>query len=396
MKTLPDSPNMDYLRQQAKDMLGLLRRTRPEAGLSEAQAALAQQHGFQTWTALKDEVDRRNANPLRAPAWAAEAVADAFGLGTPHGPLIAVERQWAGQAWSLSTDRGLWLVRELFDWYDGGDREEEAALTDAAVRVGVKTPPVKRSTTGSIIEPLDGPNGRTRWRVFGWTPFGPMPSVPTDAKLAAAAGAIVGRVHALALPPPHPVHSWLTRRRPESYWWGLHEEATRAKVAWADTLAEAIPAIVEVGSVADSGDPNDTAVLSACHYAPDAFRTAGNDLVVVSWDHTGAIPPRWDLGQSLARWSAGVDPDEVNAPAVQALLDAYMTEARDIPVGELGLGIFTADISASLNWTATRIHIALHSGDTARQEIAQRQVPNLLAAAPNRQRYERILNALAG
>ena len=37
MKTLPDSPNMDHLRQQAKDLLGQLRSARPGAGLSEAQ-----------------------------------------------------------------------------------------------------------------------------------------------------------------------------------------------------------------------------------------------------------------------------------------------------------------------------------------------------------------------
>jgi hypothetical protein len=54
MKTLPDSPNMDHLRQQAKDMLGQLRSSHPNAALSEAQAAIARQHGFHTWTALKD------------------------------------------------------------------------------------------------------------------------------------------------------------------------------------------------------------------------------------------------------------------------------------------------------------------------------------------------------
>ena len=84
MKTLPDSANLDHLRQQAKDMLGQLRSTRPDAALSEAQADTAEQYGFHTWTALKDEVDRRNANPLHAPAWTSVAVADAFDLGMPR------------------------------------------------------------------------------------------------------------------------------------------------------------------------------------------------------------------------------------------------------------------------------------------------------------------------
>jgi hypothetical protein len=381
-------------RQEAKDMLGRLRRTRPDAALSEAQSAIAQQHGFHTWTALKDEVNRRNANPLRAPAWAAEAVAHAFDLGAAQGPPVAVERQWAGQGWSLSTDRGQWLVRQLFDWYDGGDRETEAVLARAAAEVGVQTPPLKRSTSGSIIESIDGPDGRTRWRVFGWLPYGPMPSVPIDASHAASAGAIIGRIHSLALLPPRPVGSWLTRRRPESQWWKLHRQAARAEVPWADALAEAIPAMAEVSTVIDPGDPNDQAVMSACHFAPDAFRTAGNDLVVVLWEYAGAIPPRWDLGQALARWSAEDDPEKINAPAAQALLDAYTSEARGVAAGDVDLGIFSADISASLNWTATRIDFALHAGDPTRREIAAREVPQLLSAPPSRRRYERILNVL--
>jgi hypothetical protein len=395
MKTLPNSPDMDHLRQQAKDMVCQLRFLRPDATLSEAQAAIAEQHGFHTWTALKDEVDRRNANPLQAPAWATEAVADAFDLGTPKGPLVAVERQWAGQAWSLSTDCGQWLVRELFDWYNGGNCETEAVLAEAAAGAGVKTPPLKRSTRGSIIEPIDGPDSRTRWRVFGWTPPGPMPSVPIEGRLAAAAGTIIGRVHALGLPPPRPVDSWLTRRRPESDWWDLHREAARAGARWADALADAIPEIVQVSMVMDRGDPNDTAVMSACHFGPDAFRTAGDDLVVVSWEHAGAMPPRWDLGQALARWSAGVEADEVNAPAAQALLDAYRGEARGVPMGQVDLGIFSADVSASLSWTATRIHVALHAEDASRRQIAEREIPGLLEAPPSLRRYERILNVLS-
>ncbi len=393
MKTLPDSPNMDHLRQQAKDLLGQLRSARPGAGLSEAQVLVAQQYGFHTWTALKDEVDRRNAKPLHAPDGAAEAVANAFDLGAPKGPLVAVERQWAGQAWSLTTDRGRWLVRQLFDWYDGGDRETEAVLAQAAIGAGIKTPPLKRSAAGAIIEPVDTPDGRTCWRVFGWSPFGPMPSVPVDPKLAAAAGAIIGRVHALALPPPRPVGSWLTRRRPEPNWWELQREAVRAAVPWADALAGAIPAIVDVSAIIDPGDPNDAAVLTACHFTPDAFRTAGDDLVVVLWEYAGAMPPRWDLGHALAHWSAGVE-DEVNAPAAQALLDAYMREAQGVAVGALDLGIFSADISASLNWTATRVHIALHAEDAVRREVAEREVPELLAAPPSTRCYERILEAL--
>jgi len=75
---------------------------------------------------------------------------------------------------------------------------------------------------------------------------------------------------------------------------------------WADRLAEVIPPIVDVSTIIEPVDPGAQLVLSACHYAPNAFRVAGADeLVVTGWDHAGSIPPRWDLGGMLAGLSGG-------------------------------------------------------------------------------------------
>lgn len=57
MAELPDSPNLDWLRKQAKSHLGELRRTDPEAKLADAQFALARNYGFSSWRALKAHVD---------------------------------------------------------------------------------------------------------------------------------------------------------------------------------------------------------------------------------------------------------------------------------------------------------------------------------------------------
>jgi hypothetical protein len=63
MKMLPDNPNLDHLRRQAKDLLAGLRDSDPHASLADAQASLAEQYGFRTWTDLKAEVDRRQGRP---------------------------------------------------------------------------------------------------------------------------------------------------------------------------------------------------------------------------------------------------------------------------------------------------------------------------------------------
>ena len=385
MRTLPDAPSLDHLRQQAKDLVGELRVVRPDATLSDAQALVAEQYGFRTWP--EAEVDRRSAAIRMVDAGAAGPVAKAFDLGTPQGPLVAVERQWAGQAWSLATDRGRWLVRGLFDWFNASV-DTEVLLAEAATGAGLRTPRPVRSRAGAVIETLDG----TRWRVYELLAVGPEPSVPADARHAAAAGRIVGRVHGLGLPASHPITSWLTCVRPESLWRELQHAADAADMAWADQVGEAIPAILDVSALVDPPGPGDERVLSACNYAPNAFRVAGpDDLVVMSWEHAGATLPRWDLGATLAAWSQGVL-GGVHPAAANALVAGYAEEA-DLP-DPLDLSIFSAYVCASLSWLASRIRIAVDAAESERREIADRAVPWLLPTLPSPAKLQAILDAV--
>ena len=54
---LPDAPNLDWLRKQAKRQLDELRKANPGAQLADAQFDLAKQYGFTSWRALKAHVD---------------------------------------------------------------------------------------------------------------------------------------------------------------------------------------------------------------------------------------------------------------------------------------------------------------------------------------------------
>lgn len=55
--SLPDAPNLDWLRKQARRALSALRKTNPGAKLADAQFELAKQYGFPSWRALKEHVD---------------------------------------------------------------------------------------------------------------------------------------------------------------------------------------------------------------------------------------------------------------------------------------------------------------------------------------------------
>jgi ankyrin repeat protein len=54
---LPDNPNLDWLRKEAKRRLKELREKNPTAKLAEAQFDLAKRYGFSSWRALKAHID---------------------------------------------------------------------------------------------------------------------------------------------------------------------------------------------------------------------------------------------------------------------------------------------------------------------------------------------------
>ena len=55
--TLPDNPNLDWLRKQAKIRLAEMRTVDDAARLADAQFAMAKQYGFSSWRALKAHID---------------------------------------------------------------------------------------------------------------------------------------------------------------------------------------------------------------------------------------------------------------------------------------------------------------------------------------------------
>lgn len=56
--SLPPRPSLEWLRKAAKKRLIDLRRDRPGAQLADAQLALAREHGFPSWRALKSHIDQ--------------------------------------------------------------------------------------------------------------------------------------------------------------------------------------------------------------------------------------------------------------------------------------------------------------------------------------------------
>jgi len=56
-RVLPAKPNLEFLKNEAKDLLQALRQESPSVKLADALHRLARDYGFQTWPALKEHVE---------------------------------------------------------------------------------------------------------------------------------------------------------------------------------------------------------------------------------------------------------------------------------------------------------------------------------------------------
>src|SRR5579863_1133957 len=61
-RQLPEKPNLEYLKKQAKELL----RANPRGKLADAQHTLANDYGFPTWAKLKAHVEALGLTPAEA------------------------------------------------------------------------------------------------------------------------------------------------------------------------------------------------------------------------------------------------------------------------------------------------------------------------------------------
>src|SRR5215510_14880355 len=77
VRELPAQPNLEYLKNEAKQRLKTLRTSDPAAKLATAQLLVARDYGFASWRRLKAHVEDESADrPLREKVFAAAQSGD--------------------------------------------------------------------------------------------------------------------------------------------------------------------------------------------------------------------------------------------------------------------------------------------------------------------------------
>jgi hypothetical protein len=389
MKTLPDNPNLDHLRRQAKDLLAGLRDTHPDASLADAQASLAEQYGFRTWTDLKAEVDRRQGTAEVADPVLAGQIAARFGLGAVTGPMRSMSRpDEVGRRWLLETDHGRWTPRTVDDVFPVTDGEDNFRLQEAAARAGVTLPAPVRSEVGAVVESIEG----NKWRVYGWLKSGPPLAAPVSATITGEVGGILATLHGLRIPVDG-ICPWSSVRFSPSGWADLADLATAKGAAWAPVLTAAVPTLVGLESVGAGAEPGGT-VLCHNNLSPGNVRAgAGGQLIVTGWEHANGLPPAWELSSALVNWA--VNPGGgINAAGARALVEGYRARAGSLPA--LSLDTFRGCATALQNYVAGQVDLALHANGEEDARFNDRNVRHLLTHLPSTATFEQVLEGALG
>jgi Ser/Thr protein kinase RdoA (MazF antagonist) len=387
MRTLPDSPSLDFLRRQAKDLLLGMRETRQTATLANAQQALARQYGFRTWPELKAEVDRRQGRAELADAGLTQAIAETFALGRPTTPLRSIAQgNEVGRPWAFDTARGRWSVKQLNSWFDASNAETDVRLQTAASEAGIVLPTPVRSQSGAVVACIDGGN----WRVNAWIESGPPLSAPVSAPIARQAGAVLARLHNLKLTTDRPPDRWGRPLRTPDEWQALSAHAVEDHAPWSTAMRKSLPNVIELHHLCDIATSNRKLTLSHCALGPANARITRDDsLAILGWEHAGATAPDAELASNLMAWNVGPHGDPPSAAGIRAFLQGYRAEAGDLPT--LDLGSFAGEIAAWLNYVYGQLCIALNATTEADRQHLSRNADHLLAHAPSRELYEQVL-----
>ncbi|GAA2759361.1 phosphotransferase [Actinopolymorpha rutila] len=390
MRYLPDNPNLDFLRQEAKDVLGALREADPKAVLSDAQRAVADQYGFRTWPELKAEVERRRSTPPTAEPALARDLAAAFDLGTVKAPLTPISYTFMGRRWRLETDRGAWLVGPVFEWMGNDQVARATELQERARAAGVLAPKPVHAVDGAFVKRVHGKN----WRVDEWMEFGPEVLQPVRSSIARHVGRVLATVHEVAMPSEYVVKPFapghLTYRHNEAEWDQLIAGTSAAGKPWTDDLVRLREGTLRVLEAVPFRQAAEPMVVSIADLSIGTVRTAPHDeLVLVHWDFAGPHCPEWELAYVLTHWAIH---GPANPGAARAVIAGYRERAGTAP--SLDPSSFWLTITAHLNWTYNQFCSARDAIGDDQRSYAEGELRHLISDPFTVTKIERLLEDL--
>jgi Ser/Thr protein kinase RdoA (MazF antagonist) len=245
--------------------------------------------------------------------------AAAFGLGRVLAEPVVAARGEMGRIWRLEATTGTWALKEVFrPEPDAAERALlDAAFQEAALAAGVPLPRPILARDGRVLIEVGPADRRRSVRVYGWVDLRGREAVVPISDV----GAILGRLHGLAIPDTRPIDPWFREPVPADRWPTLVARARAAGASWAMTLERLVPTLLAATEVAvrafapadrdGSGGAPQPATTITCHldFNPEnvLLDTVGRP-VVVDWENSGPELADQELASAVAEFVA--DPSD--------------------------------------------------------------------------------------
>lgn len=300
----------------------------------------------------------------------AERVADAFGLGRPHGPMISGSPS-SQETWRLDTEAGSFLVKRFWRGSDVPWRVtlERAMVFEAlASSVGIDTPePVApRTPQFAAAASIDGLG------VFRTYPFLEHRPLEPDDDITDWYATTLARIQQLESPLTHvPAPTWWYNQFPAvppEQWRRWVDQGHRAGRGWAVALQERVAVLVALGTrVVDAFNTGAPWVMTHRDFetwnilmVPDG---AGWRPVLVDWDVAGPDSAALEAAHVLTAY-ATFGRESPNADRLRRGVDVYGSEggaalnpSTDILARRLGMRIahIAGRVRSSLDATSVEV-----------------------------------------
>lgn len=274
-----------------------------------------------------------------------EQIAESFDLGKPDGPMVPVQHT-VSQTWRLATDRGVFLVKEIWPDADppwAGELLDSKRFEQRASAAGIRTPP-----TLPPIHPLFGwigrVDGRGAYRVNEWMEHR---KVCDDDDLAEWLGSTLATLHSFE---PH-----TGRLEPRYYlypaeqWREWTVQAAEQRRSWATGLADQVDYYLAITArlrttFFEVGDH----VITHCDIVPFNVLITTTGPVLIDWESLG--PDSASLGTGFTAVTFG----RRNTGYVRRILDSYRANGGVLVAG-LGENLFAHKLGSELGRLADMV-----------------------------------------
>jgi Ser/Thr protein kinase RdoA (MazF antagonist) len=302
------------------------------------------------------------------PAAAAEFLQAAYPIANGRPTLSVVGEGSVGRVRRLDAGEARYAVKEFFWGTDEEQTVHEVAFRDRAAAAGVRSPASLLARDGRYVTRMPAELGGLQVRLYEWIDGAPM--APGDPGAAEAAGTILGRMHALAVPARGELDPWYEVAPAEQAWRDLLTDGSAAGESWAAPLARALPQVLGLCSFS-ARVPAEPLITSHLDPQPSNFLHDGTAPVLLDWDNTGNAPPTGELAALIWSWH-GTD----HEAAARTLAAYHRAGGTADLTGRFAYGL---PVTVHLNYLYIQARLALDPATAQHHAAARARVSTALA-----------------